>query len=84
VLQVINTEVTNADWSKHDVALILDNLSKLGVQCNKTVVHKANRDFGSVCGNIGDSPYFFKGWNKRIHHPGPTKEKFVQAMVLHY
>ena len=50
--------MANADKSTHYVALILDDLKKLGVQCHRAIIATAVR--GNACGNTSDCRYFLK------------------------
>ncbi len=50
--------MSNVDKTSHYVAVVLDDLKRLGVRCQCTVIEKAVRD--TACGNVSDSRYFLK------------------------
>ncbi len=58
ILQVINPRVTNANGSTQFVAIVLSELGKLGVPCDKREVEVAVTS--GRCGNIKDNRYFLK------------------------
>ena len=58
VLQVINPTVSNANRSAHYAAVILDDLKKIGVHCDRLAVEKDVRR--RECGNTVDNRYFLK------------------------
>ena len=74
---MINPEVAKADKSMHYVAIILDDLRKLGIPCQRKVIDKAIRD-GS-CGNTCDSRYFLKEGSTACSIQGQPKSTLRKA-----
>lgn len=55
---MINPEVANANKTQHYVAIILDDVSKLGVQFHRSEIERAVQVM--KCGNTNDNRYFLK------------------------
>ena len=55
---MINPAVANVNKTQHYVAIILDDVSKLGVQVHRSEIERAVQLM--KCGNTNDNHYFLK------------------------